>query len=321
MTGSRSAPENNGDNLATALRLWRTRLAPDTTGLPTTPGSTRRTSGLRREELALLAGISVDYIVRLEQGRATSPSAQILTALARALRLSDAEHHHLFLLAGQPPPAHDRIEARLTPGLRRLLDQMSGTPIGVYDATWTLITWNPLYAALVGDPAALSARERNILWRHFTGLPDRISHTPEQTARFEAATVADLRAATARYPADPTLRALITDLRRLSPRFADLWASHIVGTHSADTKTVHHPTLGPLTLDCDLLTAPDSDLRLVLLTAAPHTEAAAKLAQLATTPTTAHSAPPPTGQTHCSPPGTPAGGKPAAFAVQAGPNP
>ncbi|MGW1374092.1 helix-turn-helix transcriptional regulator [Streptomyces sp. NPDC002446] len=280
MTARRSAPAHEGTPLATALRLWRTRLSPSAAGLPTASAGPRRTSGLRREELALLAGISADYLVRLEQGRANSPSPQVLTALARALRLSGAEQRHLFLLAGQRPPDHDRIPATLTPGLRRLLDRMPDTPVGVYDATWTLVTWNRLHAELTGDPAGLPARERNVLWRHFTGMPGRVRHTPQQTAHFEAATVADLRAATARYPADPSLRSLVTDLCRASPRFADLWASHAVGTHSADTKTFDHPVLGPLTLDCDLLTAPDSDLRLVVLTAAPHTEAAAKLAQL-----------------------------------------
>lgn len=162
---------------------------------------------------------------------------------------------------------------------------MADTPVGVYDATWTLVTWDPLYAALTGDPTGLPPRERNILWRHFTGLPSRVRHTPEQTAHFEATTVADLRAALARHPSAPALRSLVTDLHRASPRFADLWAAHAVGTHATDTKTFDHPALGPLTLDCDLLTAPDTDLRLAVLTAAPHTAAATKLARLSATAT------------------------------------
>ncbi|MFF4697205.1 helix-turn-helix domain-containing protein [Streptomyces chattanoogensis] len=279
MTASRPADTP----LATALRHWRTRLTPAAAGLPAPTTGIRRTAGLRREELALLAGISVDYVVRLEQGRAAAPSGQVLAALARALRLSDAEHRHLLLLAGAPPPAGDRIPARLTPGVRRLLDQMAGSPVGVYDAAWTLVASNPLYAALVGDRSAAPERERNIVWRHFTGFPDRVQHTPEDTPRFESALVADLRTATARYPADERLRSLIGDLRRLVPRFAGLWDSHAVGALAASTKTVHHPALGPLTLDCDVLTAPGTDLRLVLLTAAPGTPAADKLALLADT--------------------------------------
>ncbi|MDX3224669.1 helix-turn-helix transcriptional regulator [Streptomyces sp. ME19-01-6] len=271
--------DDAASDLAGALRRWRDRLDPATVGLPA--GRVRRAPGLRRQELAQLAGMSVDYVVRLEQGRATSPSPQILTALARALRLSEPERRHLFLLAGRPAPTTDRISAHLTPGVQRMLDQMWTTPVGVYDAAWTLIAWNQLYAALHGDPSGGSERERNVLWRHFTGSPDRVTHTPEQQARFETATVADLRSATARYRSDRRLRTLVADLRRASDRFARLWDSHTVGSHTMDTKTVHHPDVGPLVLDCDVLNAPGSDLHVVIQTAAPGTDAADKLSLLA----------------------------------------
>ncbi|GAA0842982.1 helix-turn-helix transcriptional regulator [Streptosporangium amethystogenes subsp. fukuiense] len=268
----------NGE-LGAALRHWRDRVGPTTVGLPA--GGPRRAAGLRREELAMLAGVSADYITRLEQGRASSPSAQILTALARALRLSATERQHLFLLAGRPPPTTGQMSAHITPGVRRLLDQLDGTPVSVHDAAWTLLDWNPLWAALFGDPSVLRGRDRNLLWRHFSGGSGRVSHTAEQEARFEAATVADLRSATARYPADADLRSLVTDLRNLSPRFAELWDAHVVGVHESDTKTVDHPELGPLTLDCDVLTVHGSDLRIVAYTAAPGSEAADRLRLLA----------------------------------------
>ncbi|MFI1394829.1 helix-turn-helix domain-containing protein [Streptomyces sp. NPDC020681] len=272
--------ETNGPNeLGAALRRWRDRVAPAAAGLPA--GRGRRAPGLRREELALLAGVSVDYVVRLEQGRATSPSVQVLTALARALRLSDAELRHLFLLAGQPVPRSGVISAHIPPSVQRLVDQLGSTPVSVYDAAWNLIAWNALWAALVGDPSGLPERERNVLWRHFAGLPVRVTHTPEQEARFEAAVVADLRAATARYPDDPGLRSLVAELRDVSDRFERLWDTHAVGPHTTDTKTVHHPDVGPLTLDCDVLTVPGSDLRVVAYTAAPGTEAADRLRLLA----------------------------------------
>ncbi|MFG3258286.1 helix-turn-helix domain-containing protein [Streptomyces sp. NPDC048172] len=264
--------------LSRALRGWRDRVAPGDVGLPV--GRTRRAPGLRREELAGLAGVSVDYVIRLEQGRASSPSAQVLTALARALRLTPEERDHLFLLAGQAPPPPRQVCAHLTPGVLRLLDQLDATPVGVHDASWTLVAWNPLYAALMGDPSAHEGRERNVLWRHFTGraAPARVTHhTPGQTARFEAAMTADLRAATARYPADAGLRALVRDLRTASARFAELWDAHEVGAHTADAKTVHHPRVGPLELSCDVLTAPGTDVRLVLYTPVPGTGAADKL--------------------------------------------
>lgn len=257
--------------LGKALRGWRDRISPAALGV--TARGVRRAAGLRREELAQLAGLSVDYIVRLEQGRATSPSAQVLSALARALRLSEAEREHLFLLAGQPPPGPGKVPAHIPPSVRRLLDQLDGTALNVCDASWNIILWNPLWAALCGDASTWRRRERNVAWRIFTGG----SHTPEQASRFEAAVVADLRAATARYPADAGLRSLIEDLRAVSPNFAHLWDTGAVGVHEPHTTTIHHPDAGTLTLDCDILTAPGSDLRIVAFTAAPGSAAADRL--------------------------------------------
>ena len=265
--------------LGAALRAWRDRLAPAEAGLP--DYGPRRAPGLRREELALLAGMSADYVTRLEQGRASAPSVQVLTALARALRLTGAEREHLFVLAGQPEPGPGIMPAHLTPGLQRLLDQLSGTPVSVYDAGWTLLAWNPLWAALVGDPAGSRGRDRNVLWRHFTGAAGRITHTPEDEPRFEASAVADLRAASARYPQDTGLRDLVAGLRAASPRFAQLWDGRDVGTHERDRKTVHHPELGPVTVDCDVLTTVGSDLRVVAFTAPPGSQDADKLRLLA----------------------------------------
>ncbi|MEU0194673.1 helix-turn-helix transcriptional regulator [Streptomyces afghaniensis] len=267
-------PQSNSD-LGDALRRWRDRMPPADVGLPT--GRNRRAPGLRREELAVLAGISAEYIVRLEQGRATSPSAQVLGALSRALQLSEAERRHLFALAGQPEPPEGHLRIRLTPGVQRLVDQLPGTPVGVYDAAWTLLAWNRLYAALLGDPSTLAHRERNLVRQHFTAPPSRVRHTAGQQARFEAAVVSDLRATRARYPKDAALRSLVADLCSTSPRFAALWDGHEVGEHALHTKTVHHPDVGPLDLDCDILTEPGGDLRIVILTAPPGSDAASKL--------------------------------------------
>jgi transcriptional regulator with XRE-family HTH domain len=270
---------SNASELGPALRAWRDRVGPAEAGLAA--GGRRRAAGLRREELSLLAGVSADYITRLEQGRATAPSAQVLIALARALRLSDAERQHLFQLAGQPAPAAGQMTAHLTPGVQRLLDQLDGTPVAVYDAGWTLLAWNHLWAALLGDPSTLQGRDRNVLWRHFTGPGGRVSHAGAGNAVFEASAVGDLRSATARYPDDGNLRRLVADLRVASPRFAELWDARAVGTHEMDHKTIHHPEIGPLTLDCDVLTAVGSDLRIVAYTAPPGSDAADKLRLLA----------------------------------------
>ncbi|MEV6741743.1 helix-turn-helix transcriptional regulator [Streptomyces sp. NPDC051104] len=261
-----------------AVRRWRDRVSPEAAGLPT--GGQRRAAGLRREELAMLAGISVDYVTRLEQGRASNPSTQVVDALARALRLSGDERAHLFRLAGLVPPGPDTVPTYLTPSVQRMVDRFTGTPVAVYDATWTLLMANPPYAALMGDPSGWRGNERNSVWRHFVGPGGRARHTPESLRAFEAALVADLRAATARYPADQRLRRLIGDLRTSSDRFAELWDSGAVGRHEAARKIIDHPHVGALTLDCDVLTVAGSDLRIMVYTAEPGTEDAERLALL-----------------------------------------
>jgi transcriptional regulator with XRE-family HTH domain len=264
------------NELGRTLHAWRDRVTPEEAGLP--QGGRRRAPGLRREELAMLAGLSVDYIIRLEQGRSESPSVQVLTALARALRLSDAERNHLFVVAGQVPPSPGRISGHIPPSVQRIVDQLSGTPLGVYDASWTLIAWNALGAALLGDPSAWTGRTRNIVWRHFTGMShDRIVQTPDQQRSFVIATVTDLRASVARYPNDKDLAEFIEDLRDCSEEFAALWDQPVLGFHRSEHKIVNHPELGPIPVDCDILTVPGSDLRIAIYTAAPASEGAEKL--------------------------------------------
>lgn len=261
-----------------AVHRWRDRVSPEAAGLPA--GGHRRTAGLRREELALLAGISVDYITRLEQGRASNPSAQVVEALARALRLSATERAHLFRLAGLAPPGPETVPAYITPSVQRLLDRLTGTPVGVYDASWTLLVANPPYAALMGDPSGWRGNQRNAVWRHFLGPGTRARHTPQSLRAFETALVADLRAAAGCYPADQQLRQLVAELRAHNDRFAKLWDSGTVGRHEAARKTIDHPHVGPLTLDCDVLTVAGSDLRIMIYTAEPGTEDADRLALL-----------------------------------------
>ncbi|WP_216212153.1 helix-turn-helix transcriptional regulator [Amycolatopsis aidingensis] len=261
-----------------AVRRWRDRLSPEATGLPA--GGHRRAAGLRREELAGLAGISVDYVTRLEQGRASNPSSQVVDALARALRLSSTEREHLFRLAGLMPLGAETVPAYLTPSVQRMLDRLVGTPVAVYDACWTLLVANPPYAALMGDPSGWRGHERNGVWRNFLGAGSRVRHTPESRSALEAAQVADLRTAAARYPADQRLQRLIAELRTNSARFAKLWDSGAVGHHEAARKTIDHPHVGPLTLDCDVLSVAGSDLRIMIYTAEPDTDDAGRLALL-----------------------------------------
>jgi transcriptional regulator with XRE-family HTH domain len=257
----------SGDNeLGLCLRAWRERLSPTAVGLP--QHGHRRTSGLRREELSALADLSVDYLIRLEQGRASNPSPQVTAGLARALRLTDDERDHLYRVAGHAPPGRHQVPTHITPGVQRLLDRLDAA-VSVHDAGWTVLAWNPAWAALMGDPSSLTGRDRNIIWRHFLGPPGRLVRTPAEVTDFERIAVSDLRAVFGRYPLDEGLRAFITDLRRASPEFARHWASPEVADLHADRKTFRHPEVGQLTLDCDVLTVSGSDLRVVAYTAVP----------------------------------------------------
>ena len=261
-----------------AVRRWRDRAAPQASGLPVS--GRRRAAGLRREELAGLAGISVDYLTRLEQGRATSPSSQVVEALARALRLSDAERELLFRVAGLAAPGHDVVSARITPSVQRLLDRLAHTPVVVYDAAWNLVVANRPYDALMGDTTSWRGIERNGVWRNLVGPAGRVVDTPEDHARLESRLVGDLRMTAARYPADRELKRLIAQLTAQSPRFVELWESSEVGSlqDQARHKIIGHPDVGPIALDCDTLIVVGDDLRIMVYTAEPGTEDAERLA-------------------------------------------
>jgi transcriptional regulator with XRE-family HTH domain len=269
------------NELGATLRYWRDRLRPEELGLPVVPH--RRARGLRREELARLAGVSPDYLIQLEQGRASAPSPQVLAALVGALRLTVAERAHLYRLAGQVEPDATHLRDALPHSVRRLIDQLSASPAAVCDARWSPIAWNALWAEVVGDPLSRPERERNIVWRHFTGLPTRVVRTRVEQGDFEQAVVADLRASCGRYPQDRDLARLVADLREASPRFRSLWEARRVGVYEQERKTIEHPELGVLHVDCDILTVHRNDLRLVVYTAAAGSPSAKALAELSMT--------------------------------------
>ena len=235
------------------VRRWRDRVAPATVGVPS--GGRRRASGLRREELAGLAGISADYLTRLEQGRATAPSAQVVESLARALRLPDAERDLLYRLAGHAAPGRDVVPSRVTASVQRLLDRLANTPVAVYDASWTLVVANAPYDALMGETSTLRGIERNAIWRNLVGPRTRVVHTPEEQADHEAGLVADLRLTAAAVSGRPGARRLVRELAAQSPRFAELWDSgrSRSARNGPRHKIVDHPAVGRITLDCDTL--------------------------------------------------------------------
>jgi transcriptional regulator with XRE-family HTH domain len=278
-----------GAGLGAMIRTWRDRLPPSAAGLPV--ARTRRAAGLRREELAELAGVSVDYVVRLEQGRATAPSVQVVASLARALQLSAAERDHLYRLAHLVPPSDDTISDHIPPGVHRVLTRLGDIAVAVFAADWQLIWWNRGWAALLGDPSPTPPRLRNFARDRFPigACPARLARWPVSevdTAATDAAVVSDLRRATGRFPHDTRLAELIRVLSAGSPRFAELWATGTVATHREDHKTIEHPSVGPIAVDCDVLTDGDSELKIVIMTAVPGSadETKLRLAEIAGPP-------------------------------------
>ncbi|MEU7785551.1 helix-turn-helix transcriptional regulator [Amycolatopsis sp. NPDC049159] len=270
----------SGTELGAMIRTWRDRLPPSAAGLPA--GRTRRAAGLRREELAELAGVSVDYVVRLEQGRATTPSAPVVAALARALQLSTAEREHLYRLARLAPPADGAISDHIPPGVRRVLTRLGDVAVAVFAADWQLIWWNPGWAALLGHPASSPPHLRNFARDRFpvNAGPAHLTLWPVSEVdsdATDAAVVSDLRRATGRFPGDQRLAELIRLLHKGNRRFAELWATGTVTAHREDHKTIEHPAVGPVTVDCDVLTDGDSELKIVIMSAAPGSEDETKL--------------------------------------------
>jgi transcriptional regulator with XRE-family HTH domain len=265
----------NRAELADFLRRGRARLDPADVGLP--PGARRRTAGLRREEVASLAGMSVDYYTRLEQCRGPRPSRQMLTALARALRLTDDERDHLFHLAGEEPPRRDRASAHVRPGLLLVLDRLYDAPALVVTDCGEVLAQNALSRALSGDVLARPVRERNLVRRFFLDPAAREILPPEDCPEHARTHVANLRAVAAARPDDPEPAALVAELRAASEEFSRLWDTHEVAVRRRSTKRFRHPVVGLLELDCEILLSDDHRHHLVLHTARPGTESYERL--------------------------------------------
>ncbi|MDW5325214.1 helix-turn-helix transcriptional regulator [Plantactinospora sp. KLBMP9567] len=254
------------DQLADFLRRRREAIRPAEVGLA--DGPRRRTAGLRREEVAMLAGMSVDYVVRLEQGRSSQPSPQLLGALARALRFSDDERDHLFHLAGHRPPPGDGVARLARAGLLRMLDLLGDTPALVLSDLGEVLAQNPAAVLLTGDHTSFSGDRRYAVYRWFTDPATRTVHPPEEREYHGRQIVADLRAAAGRRSGDPTVTGLVERLQAASADFGRLWAEHEVAVRRVDRKTIVHPRVGRLLMDCETLVTPDQGQQLLVLTPA-----------------------------------------------------
>jgi transcriptional regulator with XRE-family HTH domain len=266
--------------LGAFLRSRRERLRPEDVGLPS--GPRRRTPGLRREEVAVLAHISTEYYVRLEQGRAPRPSGEVLAGIAGALRLTDTESDHLHLLAGTAPSRSGLHRRDVRPSILALLERLPQTAGFVISAAFEVLAWNNLAAALMEDFAQLTPEDRNLARRAFLG-PAR-ADTPlygvSDVAEFQHHVVMELRSTLARYPSDPAVTNLVDELRDTSPEFARLWERHDVQAAPTLTKTFRHPVVGEVTVDCDALALTDRDQHLVLYSAPSGSRSAEALAFL-----------------------------------------
>lgn len=254
------------DELADFLRRRREAIRPAEVGLA--DGRRRRTAGLRREEVAMLAGMSVDYVVRLEQGRSSQPSTQLLGALARALRLSDDERDHLFHLAGHQPPPADGTARLARAGLLRMLDLLGDTPALVLSDLGETLAQNRGAVLLSGDQVGIEGDRRYHAYRWFTDPVARAVHPSEDEERHSRVIVADLRAVAGRRHGDPTIARLVARLNAESETFRRLWAEHEVGVRRFDRKTFVNSRVGPLLMHCETLVTPDLGQFLLVLTPA-----------------------------------------------------
>jgi hypothetical protein len=240
------ASESRRRELAGFLRSRRERIRPERVGLP--PSRRRRTPGLRREEVAQLAGVGVTWYTWLEQARDINASPQVLDAIARTLQFDAHEYAHLFTLAGLPTGTTiaDDFDA-LCPTARRLIDQLEPYPAAVLNSRWDLLAYNRAFGSFFQDLDEVPIDDRNCLWLSFTNASWRATMVDwdESVARM----VAEYRAAMADHLDDPAWTSFVERLRQVSPEFKDVWERHDVHALESRTKRAVHPQLGLLTFD------------------------------------------------------------------------
>jgi transcriptional regulator with XRE-family HTH domain len=265
--------------LAAFLRHRREALQPEDIGLPR--GPRRRTTGLRREEVAALCHMSTDYYSRLEQERGPQPSEQMIASIAQGLHLSLDERDHLFRLAGQHSPPRDAVGDHISPGLLRILDRLADTPAEIVTELGETLRQSPLGVALTGDTTRYTGPARSAGYRWFTDPAARRMYPPEDHAFLSRMYASGLRGTAAlRGPASRAAR-LVDVLLASSEEFRRVWDDHEVGLRPNDTKRFVHPELGALELNCQTMLDPQQSHYLLVYTAVPGSESYEKLQLLA----------------------------------------
>lgn len=264
--------------LADFLRVRRAALQPADVGLP--DGQRRRTPGLRRQEVAQLAGMSVEYLIRLEQARGPKPSKQVLGALARALMLDRDQRAHLYYLAGESPePTAPSSEVPRT--VMNLLAGLSDFPAYAVNTAYDILAWNRLCAEFMVFLDDMAPEQRNILRQSFTGPASAEYLAQPEHQAFLRDCVADVRASLACNPKDDHLRELVDELLRSSPEFGEMWSDYEVRVRRVMTKAVVHPVAGPMEVDCQVLEVPEAQMRIIFYVPEPDSSSAEAMAALA----------------------------------------
>ena len=261
--------------LAEFLRRRRESLQPEDVGLPR--GQRRRTDGLRREEVALLAHMSTDYYSRLEQQRGPQPSEQMVASIAQGLHLSLDERDHLFRLAGHTPPSRGASSEHISPGLLRIFDRLHDTPAEIVTELGETLRQTPLGVALTGDLISLTGPARSIGYRWFTDPATRARYAPEDHDHLSRMFASGLRGTLATRGADSYAAHLADLLLAESAEFRDVWSLHEVGIRPHETKHFVHPEVGDLELTCQSLVDPEQSHLLLVYTAVPGSESYEKL--------------------------------------------
>ncbi len=264
--------------LGAFLRSRRDRITPDDVGI--VPGPRRRVPGLRRDEVAMLAGASVEYYIELEQGSKVQPSPQMLAALARALRLTKDERDHLYRLAGRPVPSREG-DTHVDPAMLALLDRLDDTPALIISDLAETLAANDLARALLGEQQDMPWPRSSQIYRWFVELHHRARHPEQDFTRLSESLVAELRMAAARRsPDDARLTELVALCTEASHEFTALWEERTVRLRRADAKVFLHPAVGTMDLLCHNLYTDDGSQHLLWFTAREGSDAADKLALL-----------------------------------------
>jgi transcriptional regulator with XRE-family HTH domain len=261
--------------LAEFLRSRREKLQPEDVGF--TRGGRRRTSGLRREEVAAAAGMSTDYYARMERGQSPKPSEQMVAALARGLRLTLEERDYLFRLSGYDAPHRARRTDHVDAGLIRVMDRLDDTPAAIFTSLGETLLQTRMGVALLGDQTRYSGLARSVVHRWFTEPQERNIYPADEHPRHTRVLVSQLRAVRQREGTRSRATELIDTLEEVSAEFREVWKEHPVGWRFSEQKRLVHPSLGELSLYCQSLFDLDQSQTLLVFTASPGSESSQKL--------------------------------------------